>query len=65
MKRVMFILFVAACAAIGYAPASCAAEVTDVSEQDTTLVLTESLAKQKMELDLAKVNAKSRTGMTI
>ena len=59
MKRVMFILFVAACAAIGYAPATCAAEVTDVSEQDTTLVLTESLAKQKMELDLAKVNAKS------
>lgn len=59
MKRVMFILFVAACAAIGYAPASCAAEVTDESEQDTTLVLSESLAKQKMELDLAKVNAKS------
>ena len=59
MKRVMFILFVAACAAIGYAPSSCAAEVTEESEQDTTLVLSESLAEQKMELDLATLNAKS------
>lgn len=57
MKRAMFIWFVAACAAIGYAPVIQAAEATN--DPDTAVVSEGALTQQMIELDIAKVNAKS------